>query len=337
MGRCEEKKHGNVANIATSENHENITPATPTPIDRQIVAQLLLDMEKHLKDNQSEINRLKSVILSLENKRKGLKRTMSICHSLLSPVHRIPAEVLAQIFTFCCEKNTLKPIFVNSGIARRRRRIWVDITPAVDLSRVCSRWREVTLSTPRLWSSIGVDFDENGWKGDGDRLMRMVQLFIARSKSSPLDLQVDFSHPDRDDIAPEFVPALQCLIDTCSRWSTLSLIYRQGTLENPIFHCIRGHLPILKHLAITGFVFDDDSDHAPLVDLFSDCPALESLLLQPGVIHRDKLNLPWHQIRKLSFYRTGWGPRFASLSMFPNVETLELLNSHGDEPVDEHF
>lgn len=65
-------------------------------------------------------------------------------NSLLS-INRIPPELLSNIFHFFRACTTV--------VARtlEARRVWVMVT------RICRHWRDVALSTPRLWSYLDLD------------------------------------------------------------------------------------------------------------------------------------------------------------------------------------
>ncbi|KAF9263925.1 hypothetical protein L218DRAFT_826234, partial [Marasmius fiardii PR-910] len=69
--------------------------------ERQAINQCILDAENDLKTYQEKINRLMSAIIVLETSKDNVKEMIAKYRSLLSPIHRMPPEVLAYIFLFC--------------------------------------------------------------------------------------------------------------------------------------------------------------------------------------------------------------------------------------------
>jgi hypothetical protein len=62
--------------------------------------------------------------------------------SLLSPIHRVPSEILQEIFTACL------PAAHNPVLSGDQ--------PPLLLTRVCQKWRDIMFSTPHLWSAIHI-------------------------------------------------------------------------------------------------------------------------------------------------------------------------------------
>ncbi|THV06938.1 hypothetical protein K435DRAFT_644327, partial [Dendrothele bispora CBS 962.96] len=114
--------------------------------DIHLSASQLSDIKEMIRCAEDDLEAYRAEILSLESKVKLLsiksdlleKHTEKI-RSLLSPVRRLPNEVLGHIFSYCCESN----FRVSSSRAHRNTFL-----------SVCSRWREVGLTTPQIWSVI---------------------------------------------------------------------------------------------------------------------------------------------------------------------------------------
>ncbi|EEB96130.1 hypothetical protein MPER_04790 [Moniliophthora perniciosa FA553] len=148
---------------------------TVSPSDRRII-------EHFLRDSDKELNEIKTTIMALESKQNGLKKKMDRYRTLLSPIHRLPPEVIVQVFTEVCDKNELYKKKLPSALA---------------LSRVCGRWRDIALATPRLWSSLRIPVVS--WDSDeGDRVASLTRLFIERSRTAPLTLELWADIPDVD-------------------------------------------------------------------------------------------------------------------------------------------
>ncbi|KAH7345739.1 hypothetical protein B0J17DRAFT_713286 [Rhizoctonia solani] len=60
------------------------------------------------------------------------------------------------------------------------------------LLRICSHWRQIALSSPRLWSRIDVVLSDPA----GQQLLERAEIFLERAGQSPLDLRI-FDKPIR--------------------------------------------------------------------------------------------------------------------------------------------
>ncbi|ESK91756.1 hypothetical protein Moror_10585 [Moniliophthora roreri MCA 2997] len=283
---------------------------TISPKERQMIIQWLLDAEEDLKAQHAEISRLKTVILTLENKRDGLKRWMEKYRTLLSPIHRLPPEILLKVFSSYCEDNVLEK-------AHPPR--------AVRLAMVCGRWRDLVLSTPELWASVTVRFCR--WMKDQKLLAQMTKLFMERSKACALRLTLDFGGIPLDyDLSP-IIPALDIFAQNSSRWREVTLAVVPPVfqvLEKPTITAIQGRLANLKQLSLVTRPYKEAAESVPLrgLDVFNICPSLHTLQFSPQIA--DSISLPWRQIKSLALDVAFSATAFQLVSYFPHVERLDL-------------
>ncbi|KAI3615585.1 hypothetical protein WG66_011751, partial [Moniliophthora roreri] len=175
--------------MESSGGPRSLLRQTITPANRPIITQYLLDAERTVKQYQAEINRLKLAIMTLESKKNRLKERMTEYRSMLSPIHRMPNELLTQIFALACEGNILSP---------------KSLPPIIALPQSCGRFREIILSTPSLWSSMTLSF--TAWNQTVTRCLRLkkwVQMFTEWAGACPFDLALDL----RDGTRPRCVAA----------------------------------------------------------------------------------------------------------------------------------
>ncbi|KAJ8073763.1 hypothetical protein PM082_012041 [Marasmius tenuissimus] len=260
---------------------------TFTHDDKQVVAQMIANSRREIRNYEIEINKLKAAMVVLENKRSGTKKTMGQLQSLLSPIHRLPPEMLSRIFMFCCERNQVRPD---------------RMPPVFRLSVVCGRWREIVVSRPHLWASLSIPY----WRWRRHQqpaLNNSTEMFMARSRSFPLTIEIDFMEEDDDDeLSPdlETFSALHVLVSHSARWANLSLVgITPSMLRHPTFQAIRENLPHLQHLRITEG-YSTRIATGQILDIFAQCFLLRSIDLQPGVI-ANALVLPWGSIRCMTF------------------------------------
>ncbi|KAJ7251150.1 hypothetical protein B0H12DRAFT_994479, partial [Mycena haematopus] len=74
---------------------------------------------------------LESQINALVELRDRERACVAALRHLISPIHTLPVELLAQIFELAIRDYIPKDLF--------------------RISQVCSHWRQVSHSTPRLW------------------------------------------------------------------------------------------------------------------------------------------------------------------------------------------
>ncbi|EIW78525.1 hypothetical protein CONPUDRAFT_145722 [Coniophora puteana RWD-64-598 SS2] len=141
-------------------------------------------------------------------------------------ISNLPPEILAEVFT-----HTLAPCpYVEPSVS---------CSPIV-LVRVCRRWRDVALATPRLWSSLHVSLSkvyQSCWTGYSHWLMR--------AKAAPTSLRI-LCDVDPTSLDPtqhtQLSSRLEPLISRCSN-VCLHGIPIDGLLS---------HVPKLTHLELSG-------------------------------------------------------------------------------------
>ncbi|ESK91759.1 hypothetical protein Moror_10588 [Moniliophthora roreri MCA 2997] len=282
--------------------------------ERQTIMQWLLDAERDVKTQQAEINRLKAAITTLENKQKGLVKSMERYRSLLAPVHRMPPEILSNIFQYFCEESEIP----HSSPA-----------PPVLLSAICGRWREIVLTTPCLWSTVTIRFSK--WERDHEALASKVELFMERSQLSLLSLELDFSDVEQG-IQP-FLPAIQNLVEHSIRWRRVTFRVVPSMISHSVLAPIHGRLPRLEHVHLSSASWRvHQADNSPWdaeLRLFETCPALRSFEFEPDLRIRHVL-APYDQITFLKLCDAYSSTAFKFLSSLPNVERLELFRIGGE-------
>ncbi|KAF8628535.1 hypothetical protein AX15_003829 [Amanita polypyramis BW_CC] len=201
----------------------------------------------------------------------------SLCHPQLFPhptrtsplpamtIDRLHAELLSHIFTLCCPGPR-----VLSHIG------WINRPPQLDISHVCSWWRQVALGTGTLWNDIIVD-------STSDKCVGIAQEWLLRAGKSPVTFN---SHVWGSPFVPFLAPF---------RLRSLSLILSPVELS-ALQQLPDDALSSLEHLSL----------HIPCGDIQlhltdAQCPALKSVslslvTLSPG---SKDISLPWGQLEYL--------------------------------------
>ncbi|KAK1221104.1 hypothetical protein PQX77_016151 [Marasmius sp. AFHP31] len=278
---------------------------TVSPLGRQTISQFLLDAEIELKACQAEINRLRTAIHLLELKKFNLNTSMNKCRSLLSPVHRLPLEVLTSVFAFSCEVNTLEPSSLPS---------------AIRIAMVCGRWRDAVLSSPILWSSLEIPFGL--WKEKLDILTRLTVLYIDRSKIHPLTLEISFPN---EHYYPEPSAVIHALSRSCSRWRHLTIsIPETFTRPELLFPTLRGAaLPLLESFHLIARPAFNQFGLVTIERIFGACPSLRNLWMA-GSVAQPRLCLPLPQMTRVTLEAAFTRAAMSLLGRMPRLRELSL-------------
>ncbi|EEB89219.1 hypothetical protein MPER_12708 [Moniliophthora perniciosa FA553] len=286
---------------------------TALPSDRDIIEKLASSTQQELADHQAQIDKLTASLTLLEHKRDKLKKKLSQYRSLLSPVHRLPPEILQNIFTMFNdlpeEERWLRPS---------------EMAPVLAVSGTCGRWRDIALSTPPIWSSIAIRFEKRWDDQEYHRMNLLTQLFVHHSQKSPLKLILHFDKllSLYDEVVGlDVIPVLKTLVQHSKRWHTVEFRFiTQAVMAHQVFMPITGRLPILTNLRLFGQGGSPDFH----CDLFRDCPALTSLSYEPAGPLTAHCPLPWGQIKSLQIENALPNSMISTASLCPNLKRLAI-------------
>ncbi|KAJ7137954.1 hypothetical protein C8R44DRAFT_607011, partial [Mycena epipterygia] len=130
---------------APGTRHHSLLNSNEAPLDSDsvIVKSVISKAREHLALVEREISRLRERVKYLEGERVSLSDHIAENNDILSPLRRMPPEVLGEIFSWTLPSiNALR--FGGFGVTDSP---WV-------LTHISSRWRAVSLSTPSLWSLL---------------------------------------------------------------------------------------------------------------------------------------------------------------------------------------
>lgn len=117
---------------------------SPTEFEAILVRNAILEMRDDLEDLSSKTQAVTGSLLGhwQIEKRQAFQNSLHAHRAVFSPLHRVPVEILAQIFTLCLPPFPSRPS--------------VNDAPLL-FERICTRWRDVARSTRILWASITLD------------------------------------------------------------------------------------------------------------------------------------------------------------------------------------
>ena len=214
-----------------------------------------------LADIDVEINRIQEIYSNLMEQRQALLAEIEGYQNLISPARRVPIDVLQEIFL-----HTL-PTGHNALIDPHE-------CPLL-LTRICSGWRRIALSTPQLWSSIHVPVPPIS-RGHPRRIrfedlteeFRISSLFILKKYSASItnwlgrsglsSLSISLYDSRRSTVPKEhYEIIIDSLLPFANRWKDLMLDTRSPFL-GPIAELTESEVPMLESLTLHDIMTRND-------------------------------------------------------------------------------
>ncbi|KAJ6457435.1 hypothetical protein C8R47DRAFT_1164359 [Mycena vitilis] len=256
-----------------------------------------------------EITKLRETLRQLEQDRASLLSYRVI----LSPLRRMPPEVLSQIFLW-----TLPSL----SEEWRRNRLDAPDSPW-NLTRVSGLWRAVSLSTPSLWSGFAIHYAPTH-----DPLpypLAMVNAQIQRSGSQKLNIH--FYGCERVASRPQ-IQIFQLLSEHSERWEELAIGITAEMA--PLLNAMYDRLPSLRRLWIdcTG------SAHSQTDVLSVDFSQTASSLVDVGIYNENRfvsVALPAHRLTRYQLDGP-WATHDSILRMAHNLIEARVMIHFDQQP-----
>ncbi|KAJ6531174.1 hypothetical protein B0H19DRAFT_1190686 [Mycena capillaripes] len=179
----------------------------------------------------------------------------------------VPPEILAEIFTQCLPDDD----FTTPSLT----------TAPLVLCGICRQWRGLALSTPRLWSSLFLDFDVMLPK---DGMVELYQMWLSRARGAPLSLCLE-------DLEEQQVPKgpirllLKQIVGLSQQWRNVEFDIGRD-LAHFIFP-IEGAFPLLEKFNLSVMSLGE------LPIFFYDTPNLRDVSV---LRYSSQIRVPWHQL-----------------------------------------
>ncbi|KAF8827624.1 hypothetical protein HHX47_DHR4000453 [Lentinula edodes] len=269
--------------------------------DSEGVEQTMRLCDRDVDDYETKLAYLRSQIIYIETQRARVIDHKIELGSLLSPIRKLPNEILGIIFDSACNQNLLCDSEDKYSAIR--------VLPALAISAVSFRWRHLALSSSRLWSTLNLKFSVVTIAAE---FMLKLKLYLERSGNSPLFLDVKIKGFPDDNSS---LPVMDLLVQHSKRWKTFT-VNGQWLLTScyALLHP-RQHFPILTALSTDG------DFHQEELDIFEDSPQLCSVrttVLPPS-------RLPSHQLTHVEIAVPSSEDLIGQLDRSPNLTTMVLL------------
>ena len=291
----------------------------PTNSETRQILNLLSQPLSELSRLDTEIDRLQAIIDDLYEQRDKVKKFVDAHRALLSPARRLPPEIVGEIFVRCL------PTTHNPAKSTTE-------APLL-LGRICSVWRNISLFTPRLWSSMHLVVPTHY---DSAKINPIIQLrcealkeWLGRSGTLPLSISLTIPNNGYSaDISA--TPLFESLIQFSHRWNIIDLRVPYGLLE-PLNVLTKDDVPCLEAIKIDD-IFNWDGGTLPQwhFSIFGTAPRLHRVSFVHFQGDPHNLPLPWARLTELSI-ETDQNPSslnsceaLATLKQCPNLQSCTL-------------
>ncbi|KAK7025073.1 hypothetical protein R3P38DRAFT_3396062 [Favolaschia claudopus] len=227
----------------------------PTDAEVLEIKDLIAGPIHQLLSLDEKIAQLRKSIEKLEESRQTLSSYVAQHSALISPIRRIPEDILSEIFF--------------ASLPTHRNCVMNASEAPVLLGRICSSWRAVSLTTPRLWAKLHiVEPRHDAVNAKVIQRLNTMKTWLGRSGQCPLSISL---HSENFNEAPSFPHAEQAGMSAPPPKSLLNeLISFVGRWKHVKFVAPRAAFQVLAQLTVT------------------DVPILESVNFSlPNIIHPD--------------------------------------------------
>ena len=239
----------------------------------------------------AKITLLDLEISRLQAERDDIYARVQPYQALLSPIRRLPLDIMEKIFLFC--------------LPTQRNPAMSTLEAPLKLGRICSSWRSFAYSSPRLWSRIHIsllhlgeiseisadietDFEgyeiqewmvEEGMDGVR-RHLGGVSEWLTRAESHPLSISI--FGPQYFSLTSATLPLLQTLLPFTKQWQDLELLVTcdHSVILEFIHHFRLLEFPLLRSVYLRDVLYPDspfDPPNSPSPFEWLSTPSLRSL------------------------------------------------------------
>ncbi|KAF8128307.1 hypothetical protein K438DRAFT_1888700 [Mycena galopus ATCC 62051] len=304
----------------------------PTDAELGQIKGLLVEPCMKLKGLDDEISIMRKALDKLTEDRDALGAYVDAHRTLLSPIRRLPLDIIEEIFVACL------PTHRNCVMSAQE-------APVI-LGRICSSWRTISLSTPRLWSRLHIVEPtrpyNTPYRSAGELLrvktaqrLEVANAWLRRSGKCPLSISLEssFDHSITPPLTPSPTPSpdvfLDAVVSFASRWQKISLVIPKLAIP-VLLRLTENDVPLLKCLSI---VQRSETPHPDAQSSISHArvfraPTLSRLSLRGCNVRPLELPLQWSNLTALTLLGPTWGAGWVALDIFSRcgqIRTAALL------------
>ncbi|KAF5336279.1 hypothetical protein D9758_014495 [Tetrapyrgos nigripes] len=255
--------------MSSDKNHEVMDPNTtlhslrglPCPLRVRSARALLKDARKEVEGCIEKMRRSGGGAIA-QREHDRLVVLVDELLGCISPIRRLPPELLELIFSFSCYKDS---------------ELYACLIPVpMRLAQVCGQWHRLAHSMSELWTSMIISLGLRDGRGlRSDIFKARLDLFLQLSRERPLRISLSIQTQ-----SPLAEHVLQTLSGHSPRWVSLDLKCIASLLVNRNFPNVKGNLPLLKDLKVKYW---PDNRSILACTVFDDLPNIEEVIIGEDV------------------------------------------------------
>ncbi|KAJ7681867.1 hypothetical protein DFH06DRAFT_1387727, partial [Mycena polygramma] len=298
--------------------HTNVVPSDS---ECQGIRHLLYSSQQQVDELTEELARLETMHKEISRKRRELQQFIDAHLALLSPMRRLPEDLVRAIFMACF------PSARNPTLSGK--------DAPVLLCQICQSWRGTALAMPPLWAALHLVILK---ASQLQYLLERVAIWLKRSGMAPMDISVVVSATCRldDGIFPRppadvdgsISPLLPALVAISRRWRSVDIaVLEYLHAESPLLLLTSSDVPLLETVKIPpGINPRIVPDFTALAFLVT--PSLRSLTL-PGSETAPRIPVAWKSLTDLKITRSRYHyitsvTALTILRKCPSLQTCEF-------------
>lgn len=273
----------------------------------------IIDAENHLDDpiiknlafsSDTEVDRRRSTLEQLVHDRDETKLILEKHRTSLSPIRRLPPEVLGEIFLRCISTDFCQPKLSEAPLL---------------LMNVCSVWRSVALHTPDIWASISVIYrGPVVWPNE-----ELIKLWLERSGSRPLSFSMIAEGRGVRDRSTAGPLLLDTFLVHGTRWRTIKFEFEPYSMETGFDKIPENAMfPLLESIYFEIRPWFNSESIARLNVVIRAAPHLCSVAWINLSDHH-RVGLPWEQLTSLDLM----GSKFTPDDCLHVIQTCQNLKA----------
>ncbi|EGO03124.1 hypothetical protein SERLA73DRAFT_70575 [Serpula lacrymans var. lacrymans S7.3] len=279
-----------------------VTNVVPSEVQMREMRGLVCTFEQHRITLKREILRVQGILAEMQKSQAEVENLISSLEAGLdSPIRRLPPEMLSKIFEHCLPLEEKSQVSTNEPS--------ISHAPLL-LGRVCSTWRAISLSTPRLWSFLKLVVPCICTDAVVDKQRQIMSTWLQRSGSVPMSLRFIHQGYSTSNLSSIY----DTVISYASRWRILDFLVRDKSAIDTLFPIFEASFSSLEYLNVHSDLNKSDGEGhstipSAIVNLSS--TSLRRLALSWNSMDMSKIHVPWCGITHLSLMdvrRGAWSP-----------------------------
>ncbi|KAJ7617646.1 hypothetical protein DFH06DRAFT_960487, partial [Mycena polygramma] len=113
----------------------------PSHFEAELISELIHQGDTAIAQLDDDILRDTDALVTVIKRREARRLEVRSLRGLISPIRRFPPEILSGIFVICLSESLTTDFYTSIDPCQ----------PPFLFGQICSSWRTISLTTPRLW------------------------------------------------------------------------------------------------------------------------------------------------------------------------------------------